>query len=306
MTQEPAEAAPRPGVAETLAPGLVRVLAPNPSPMTLHGTNSYLLGETRLAVIDPGPADPLHLDALLAAIGGRPVSAIVVTHSHVDHSPLARPLARATGAPVLAFGDSAAGRSPVMQRLAAQGLAGGGEGVDPDFAPDETLSDGQILADDDWSLEALHTPGHMGNHLCLLWDRTLFSGDLVMGWASSLVSPPDGDLTDFMASLDRLSALDLTTCQSGHGAPIPDPQARIDWLRRHRLSREAQVLEALTPGPADLPTLTARVYTDIPPAMHPAAARNLLAHLVDLFGRGLVTATPHLAQDARFALARTP
>lgn len=281
--------------------GVVRVLAPNPSPMTYRGTNTYLVGHAALAVIDPGPDDARHMAALRAAIGGRPVSHIFVTHSHLDHSPLARRLARAVGAPVLAFGDSRAGRRPVMGRLAAAGLVGGGEGVDPDFRPDVTVADGTVVQTGAGPLSVLHTPGHLGNHICLGWGEMVFTGDHVMGWASSLISPPDGDLTAFMASCERLARLPARAFHPGHGDPVRDPAARLAWLVAHRQARQAQVLAALKAGPADLPELTARVYADTDPALHPAAARNLLAHLIDLHERGLVIARPQLSQTALFA-----
>ncbi len=292
---------PEAGNLEDLGDGIARVLAPNPSPMTFWGTNSYLLGDRSVAVIDPGPSSPAHFEALLRAIGGRKVSHILVTHSHVDHSPLARPLAKATGAPVLAFGDSRAGRSPAMDQLAAQGLAGGGEGVDPDFAPDILLADGGVVEGDEWTLEAFHTPGHFGNHLCLRHGNDLFSGDHVMGWASSLVSPPDGDLTDFMASTQRLTKIGAARALPGHGDPVEALDARLRWLIGHRLSREAQILDALAAGPATCEALTAVIYTDVAPALLPAAARNVFAHLVDLAGRGAVAATPELSVNATFS-----
>ncbi len=299
---------PVPGVAEPLAPGLRRIVAPNPSPMTFRGTNTYLLGtgipgKGALAVIDPGPDDDGHLQAILDAVGpSQSISHILVTHAHVDHSPLAGPLSEATGAPVLAFGTAEAGRSDVMTALAAQGLAGGGEGVDTGFAPDITLRDGEEIAGDGWSLTALHTPGHMGNHLSFAWGDTLFCGDLVMGWASSLVSPPDGDLTDFMASCRRLLAMPWRVFHPGHGAPIADPATRLDWLIDHRAAREAQVIAALAAGPATARALAARVYTDTPPALLPAAARNVFAHLVDLYGKKRVAPEGPLSADTAFAL----
>ncbi|MEY8839833.1 MBL fold metallo-hydrolase, partial [Cribrihabitans sp. XS_ASV171] len=181
---------PTPGEPITLAPGLRRVLAPNPSPMTSRGTNTYLLGESDLAVIDPGPAIPDHLEAILAALGpGQRISHIVVTHSHVDHSPLARRLAERTGARVHAFGGPEAGRSAVMRDLAENGLAGGGEGIDTEFSPDVTLADGERIEGAGWELEVIHTPGHLGNHIALGWGSHCFTADHVMGWASSLVSP---------------------------------------------------------------------------------------------------------------------
>ena len=291
------------GQSVVLEDGLTRVLAPNASPMTYWGTNSYILGHDRVAVIDPGPDDPAHLAALVHAIGGRPVSHILVTHSHLDHSPLARPLSQATGAPVLAFGDSRAGRSAAMQKLAASGLMGGGEGVDPGFAPDILVADGDTITGDGWQLTGLHTPGHFGNHLSYLWGDVAFSGDHLMGWATSLVSPPDGDLTDFMASCTRLAATGMTRAHAGHGPPIAQAQVRLQALITHRKGRESQILAELTNGPATPAAMTARIYTDVTPALLPMAQRNVLAHLVDLTTRGLAAPTGPLSATAHYHLA---
>ncbi|WGH78298.1 MBL fold metallo-hydrolase [Jannaschia ovalis] len=276
--------------------GLRAVLAPNPSPMTQAGTNSWILGQRDVAVIDPGPADPAHLAALLRAVDDRPLTAILVTHSHLDHSPAARPLAEATGAPVLAFGPSEAGRTPAMAAL--RGVAGG-EGVDPDFRPDRALSDGEEIAGAGWSLRAHWTPGHMANHMAFEWieAETVFTGDTVMGWASTLISPPDGDLGQFMESLDRLAGLGARRFLPGHGAAVDDPAARCRDLRRHREARSRALLAAMD-RPVTIPALVARVYADTPPALHPAAARNVLAHLIELARSGHVAATPGLAPDA--------
>lgn len=289
------------GVPVTLAPGLRRLVAPNPSPMTYRGTNTYLIGTGDLAVIDPGPDSPAHLDAILGALEpGQRISHIFVTHTHLDHSPLARPLSERTGAPVLAYGDALAGRSAVMTDLAAAGLAGGGEGIDAGFRPNETLSDGQIITGDGWELEVIHTPGHLGNHIALAWGSACFTADHVMGWASSLVSPPDGDLTDFMASCRRLRARAWEVFHPGHGAPVTDPAARLDWLMSHREAREAAILQHLTQGPATAEALARAVYTDTPAALLPAATRNVFAHLVDLTGKSAVAPTGPLAANAEF------
>ena len=275
---------------------LTRVLAPTPSPMTAEGTNSWILGRDALAVIDPGPALPDHLDALVAAIDGRPVRAILVTHAHLDHSPAAAPLAARTGAPVLAFGDARAGRALRMQGLA--GL-GGGEGVDAGFAPDRRLSDGDEVAGDGWTLRAHWTPGHMANHMAFEWRGagTVFTGDTVMGWASTLISPPDGDLVQFMASLDRLEGLEADRFLPGHGAAVEAPGQRCRDLRAHREARSEAILGALN-APRRIEAVVAEVYADTPPALRAAAARNVLAHLVALEAAGRVTADPAPGPDA--------
>lgn len=289
------------GVAPELEPGLRRIVAPNPSPMTYRGTNTYLVGQDEIAVIDPGPDSASHLDAILSAVDTARISHIIVTHSHLDHSPLAAPLAARTGAPVLAFGGPEAGRSAIMQQLAESGLAGGGEGIDTAFAPDRLVADGERIAGAAWELEVIHTPGHLGNHIALGLGDACLTGDHVMGWATSLVSPPDGDLTDFMASCTRLNERSWRVFYPGHGAPVMAPGARLDWLIEHRKSREAAILTTLAAGPQDAGTLAAQVYTDTPPALLPMAERNVLAHLIDLLGKGQVMHEGPLSAAARFA-----
>lgn len=285
-----------------LEPGLRRITAPNPSPMTLHGTNTFLVGDRDVAVIDPGPMSEPHLDAILAALGpGQRITHILVTHSHLDHSPLARPLSDATGAPVMAAGPSDWGRSPTMQALAEDGLIGGGEGRDADFVPDVVLGDGEVIAARDWRIKALHTPGHMANHLCFSWTGALFCGDLVMGWSTSLISPPDGDLAAFRASLNRLMTRDDRVFYPAHGEAILPPRARCRELLDHRAAREAQILAALADGAATPRDLASRIYTDIPAQMLPAAERNVLAHLCDLVDRNIVSVDSPLSPSARFA-----
>ncbi len=301
--QAPDDFNPTPGLPEVLQPGVRRILAPNPSPMTFRGTNTYLVGEKDLAVIDPGPTIEAHLDAILAAVGpGQRISHVIVTHAHVDHSPLAAELSRRTGAPVLGFGPASAGRSRVMQHLVDQGLHGGGEGIDAAFTPDIELSDGEVIATDGWSLEVLHTPGHLGNHIALALGDACFTADHVMGWASSLVSPPDGDLTDFMTSCRNLRARAWKVFYPGHGAPIEDPAGRLDWLIAHREAREAAILEALVAGPATPGELARQIYTETPPALLQAAERNVLAHLIDLMGKSLVSPKKGLTATATFQL----
>lgn len=279
------------------------ITAPNPSPMTFTGTNTFLVGAETLAIIDPGPKDSQHLNAIIEAVGNTPVSAILVTHAHLDHSPLARPLANAVNAPIYAFGPAQSGRSKVMQQLADQGLTQGGEGVDHDFQPDHILQDGDTVDGPGWSLRAIHTPGHMGNHLCFAMGDVLFTGDHVMGWASSLVSPPDGDLTDFMASCAKLQQENWRLFLPAHGDPVTTPAERLAWLINHRKGREAQIIAALR-TPLPLSELTHTVYADIDQRMLPAAARNLFAHLVDLHGRGVVTASSSLSEGALFQLKK--
>lgn len=303
---EETEYDPSPGVAVPLAPGLRRILAPNPSPMTFRGTNTYLLGEGDIAVIDPGPDDPRHLAAILAALApGEHISHIFVTHGHRDHSALAARLAAAAGAPVLAFGPSTAGRSDLMACLARQGLAAGGEGVDDGFRPDIALADGASVATESWQIDAIWTPGHMSNHMVFRWGDRLFSGDLVMGWSTSIVSPPDGDMAAFLDSCRRLRGAGDRIFHPGHGAPVGDPQARLEELIGHRLQREAQICAALSERPQSVAELTQAIYPPLDPGLESAARRNVFAHLVDLCTRGLASADPHLSPVAAFRTSST-
>lgn len=294
--------APLPGAITTLAPGIRRILAPNPSPMTLWGTNTFLIGEGEVTVLDPGPALPAHFDAIHAGLApGEHVARILVSHAHLDHSPLARPLSGATGAPILAFGNATAGRSELMSNLAKRGLSGGGEGVDYTFAPDERLANGDVVEiGNGLNVEAIWTPGHMANHLSFALGDIVFTGDHVLGWASTLISPPDGDLSAFLASCQKLKTRAAHMFLPAHGAAITEPAARLDWLVDHRKSRETEILDALAVQPARISTLTAAIYNDTPPALVPAAERNVFAHLIDLTTRSLVRATPALTADALF------
>lgn len=272
--------------------------------MTHKGTNTYILGSGKVAVIDPGPAIARHHEAILSALDpGERISHIFVSHAHLDHSGLSRHLAQATGAPVLAFGAADSGRSAAMQRLMTQAPLGGGQGVDHGFLPDILLADAETVVGQDWTLEAIHTPGHMGNHLCFASGNVLFSGDHVMGWSTSLISPPDGDMTDYMAALKKLTQRQWTEFLPGHGAAILQPQRRIADLITHRLDRERALLAALSTGATEIGHLTRMVYTDIPPTLMDAALRNVLAHLIDLEGRNLLTAAPCPGPDAVFSLA---
>jgi glyoxylase-like metal-dependent hydrolase (beta-lactamase superfamily II) len=297
--------APPIGVAEALAPGLRVVTAPNPGPMTFTGTRSYIVGEGEVAVIDPGPDLAAHLDALAAAVAGERVAAVLVTHAHRDHSAGAAAFAARVGAPVLAHGEAAAARSPAMARLARSGALGGGEGLDARFRPDRRIGEGAVVGGRGWTLTALATPGHTADHLSFAWAEAgaVFSGDAVMGWATTLISPPDGDLGAFRASLARLLARDEAVYYPGHGAPVTDPTRLVRHLLAHRDAREAEIVAALAAGATRIPELVAGIYADVDPALHAAAARNVLAHLVDLAERGRVRADGPLGPGAAYRLA---
>jgi hydroxyacylglutathione hydrolase len=272
--------------------------------MTFLGTNTYLIGDGDVAVIDPGPDDERHLDALLSSLdAGERITHVFVTHSHRDHSPLARQLSRHTGAPILAFGDAHAAASPRTEILANAGQIGGGEGIDRAFRPDVCLTDDMQIEGRTWFLRSIWTPGHFGNHLCFQWGDRVFSGDHVMGWATSLVSPPHGDMAAYMRSLRRLQALNARILYPGHGAPVDAPRERIETLVAHRTAREAQIIASLNETPQTLAELRLCVYPDTPPALARAAERNLLAHLIDLIHKGIARADGELSQSARFLLA---
>lgn len=290
----------------TLQADLRSIRAPNPSPLTGDGTNTFIIGTGHVCILDPGPDDTGHLQAILQALNpAEQIAAILVTHSHLDHSALAPRLAAQTGAPVFAFGDSLAGQSDFMRRLSARGVGGGGEGVDVTFRPDHCLRDSEVFSFGADQITAIWTPGHMGNHLCFQWRDAVFSGDHVMDWATTLVSPPDGDLGAFMQSLTRLEASYARVLYPAHGRAITDPMQRLQDLRAHRLTREAQILAALSHGSSQITALVTSIYSKIPANLHRAAARNVYAHLIDLWQRGIVEAKPDMTPDAVYSLSDT-
>ena len=300
LTLSPApQGSPQPRV-----PRLRCLLAPNPSPLTFRGTNTYIIGSGRVAVVDPGPDDDGHIAAILAALDpGEIVEQILITHPHRDHSALASRLSAQTGAPVLAFGRADEGRSPRMAALAAQRPTGGGDGLDTSFAPDRNLADGERISGPDWEVTSLHTPGHLGTHLCFCLGEVLLSGDHVMGWSTSIVAPPDGDMGDYMNSLARLDRPDWQQFLPGHGDPIPHPQRRVQELITHRRAREAQILDALAQAPQTAAQIAHSLYPDLAPNLKPAATRNVLAHLIDLHGKSHIHTDHPLTANNLFHLA---
>lgn len=296
---------PLPGQMFHAAPGLRGLLADNPSPMTGSGTISWIVGEGEVALVDPGPGDPAHAQALRQALGHERITAILVTHAHHDHSGLARHLARDWGAPVLAFGDAEAGRSPHMAAFAADADLPRTEGADTGFRPDTTLADGEVIAGRSWRLEAIHTPGHFGNHMCFAMGEDILCGDLAMAWSTTIVAPPDGDMAEYLASLRRIAGRRPARLHPAHGATIDRPEDRIAELIAHRLRREAQILDALGAGATNAQDLAHRIYTDTPPRLLGAAALNVLAHLIDLAQRNIVTAIDPMSRRARFARSGT-
>jgi len=272
------------GALMRLSPLVGRVLAPNPSPFTYTGTQTYIVGAEDVAVIDPGPDDAAHLAALVDAIGGRPVRAILCTHTHRDHSPAAAPLGALTGAPVI-------GCAPLtMDDDGPRADAA----FDAAYRPDRVLADGQGVGGMGWTLMAVATPGHTSNHLCfaLPEEGALFTGDHVMGWSTSVVSPPDGDMTAYMASMQRLLDRDDAVYYPAHGDPVDSPQRLVRGMMGHRKQREGQIVRFLERnGASEVPAMVLEMYKGVDPRLHSAAGRSVLAHLIDLDGRGIAAAT---------------
>jgi glyoxylase-like metal-dependent hydrolase (beta-lactamase superfamily II) len=268
------------GQVERLAPGIRRVLAGNPSPFTFTGTQTYIVGEGEVGVIDPGPDLSEHLDAILAATTGEKITAIICTHTHRDHSPASRPLAAATGAPII--GCAALALDDDGPRADAA--------FDFDYAPDRVLGDGDCVEGPGWRLAAVATPGHTSNHLCLAMEGTgaLFTGDHVMGWSTTVVSPPDGDMAAYMQSLDLLLKRDDKIYFPAHGPAVEKPHRHVRALITHRRMREQQILRRLGEGEGRIPAMVETMYQGTDPRLFPAAGRSVLAHLVDLEARGLV------------------
>ena len=283
------------GETDQVSPLIRRLIAENPGPFTFTGTGTYIIGSGEVAVIDPGPADPVHLQALQRALEGERVSAILVTHTHLDHSPLAAPLARATGAKI--HGLPAPGLPEAAIRL--------DEGHDRSFRPDALLADGEGISGPGWRLEALATPGHASNHLCyaLGQENALFSGDHVMGWSTTVVSPPDGDMTDYLASLERVAARGFSTLWPTHGPPVTDVAPFLAAYRDHRMQREAQILAQLARGRTGIPEMVREIYAEVDPRLHPAAAHSVLAHLIKLVREGRVVSDGPPGPSAIYELA---
>jgi glyoxylase-like metal-dependent hydrolase (beta-lactamase superfamily II) len=260
-----------------VSPLVRRVIANNPSAFTFHGTGTYILGRGRVAIIDPGPANDAHIAALLDAVRNETVTHILITHTHRDHSPGARALQQATGAPTFGFGPHPGGAPP-------PGAARVEEGADRDFKPDETIDDGATLSGPGWTVDAVHTPGHIRNHLCfgLREEKTLFTGDHVMGWSTSVISPPEGHMAEYFESLAKLLPRDDDRYLPTHGPAVTNPRPFVRAFITHRRMREGQILAAIEAGAATVPDLVARLYRNTDPRLHRAAARSVLAHLIHL------------------------
>lgn len=277
---------PAHGEAVPVADNVQRITVNNPSPFTFHGTNTYIVGDSSVAVIDPGPEDEAHFRALMAALKGREVTHIFVSHTHRDHSPLSRRLKQETGASIIAEGP----HRPARPLFAGEANPFA-ESADTTFVPDIRVSDGDAIEGDGWRMTAIHTPGHTANHTAFALDGTglLFSADHVMAWATTIVAPPDGSMADFMASLEKLLARDDRLFLPGHGGPVREPASFLRGLRAHRRMRERAVLERIRSGDRLIPDMVKAIYATTDPRLHGAAALSVLAHLEDLVEKGRVT-----------------
>jgi glyoxylase-like metal-dependent hydrolase (beta-lactamase superfamily II) len=289
-----------PDQVQEVAPGVRALVADNPGPFTFKGTISYIVGRGRVAIIDPGPDDVAHVAALLNAVRGETISHIFVTHTHRDHSPAAAKIKAATGAQVYAQGPHRPARAlhvGEVRRLDAS--------ADLDFGPDIALADGESVSGSGWTLQAVATPGHTANHMAYAFKEAdlLFAGDHVMAWSTTIVAPPDGAMSDYMASLQKLARRSEPVYLSGHGAPVRDAPRYVQYLIRHRQAREASILHRLGKGAADIPTIVRAVYIGLDPRLVGAAALSVLAHLEELVARGAVITegSPSIAGIYRLA-----
>ena len=284
------------GRCDQVSPLIRRVVAENPGPFTFTGTGTYIVGHDEVAVIDPGPPDHRHLEALLEAVKGERVSHVLVTHTHTDHSPLARPFAEATGAPILAA------RPPALPSLETVAE----EGDDASFRPDVVLTGGEVVSGPGWTLEAMATPGHASNHMAfaLREENALFPGDHVMGWSTTVVTPPDGDMDAYLASLDAVTERDFATLWPTHGPPVTEVAPFLAAYRAHRLAREAQILARLEAGDRTIGEMVPVLYAAVDRRLWPAASLSVLAHLIRLVRLGRVTSDGPVEMGSSFRLAR--
>jgi glyoxylase-like metal-dependent hydrolase (beta-lactamase superfamily II) len=289
-----------PGACSELSPLVRRIVADNPSAFTFTGTCSYIVGRGEVAIIDPGPDKSAHVAALLDAVRGETVTHIVVSHTHRDHSPAARAIKAATGAPIVGCSAHRSARALGVGETNTLEASG-----DLDHKPDEELREGNVVEGPGWRLEAIETPGHMANHLCfaLPEERTLFSADHVMAWATSVIAPPDGSMSAFMASLEKLRARDDALYWPGHGGPVKEPQRFVRALAHHRRQREVSILGRLAAGDRSIGAIVPAIYQGLAPALHGAAGLSVFAHLEDLVARGVVASDGPPTLEAEYRLA---
>jgi len=281
------------GEPKNVTPLIRRIVANNPGPFTFHGTGTYVLGKGKVAIVDPGPADSDHVAALLNAVRNETVTHILITHTHIDHSPATAAIKKATGAATYGFGP---------HPTSPEGMAE--ESGDHDFRPDIVVSDGDVISGHGWTVDALHTPGHISNHLCfgVREEKALFSGDHVMGWSTSVISPPDGDMKSYMNSLRKLLPRDDQVFIPTHGAEIRDPQNFVKAYMAHREDRERQIMACLREGMDTIPVMVKKMYAAVDPRLHGAAARSVLAHMIHMIETGRVISDGLPSVSTRYKL----
>ena len=286
-----------------LQDGLMRLIAPNPSPMTSTGTNTYILGRKELLIIDPGPNSEAHLRNIMEVIpNNTKVTHILITHSHLDHSGLAPKLSKILNAPTLAFGTALDGLSNDMKRICKMGLTFETFGIDTEFVPDHFLEDKEKISSLEWEVVAHHTPGHLSNHICYQYLDKLFTGDHIMEWSTSVISPPEGDVSQFINSCEKIYNLHCEKFYPGHGIPVENPSERIVELIEHRKKREAEILNFLKNRDATISQITKKIYLNIDQNLLSVASRNVKAHLVDLIIKKQVTVDDISSDTAMYSL----
>lgn len=281
---------------ETIAPGIRRVVAENPGPFTLHGTGTYIIGEGKVAVIDPGPADSAHIDALVKGLAGETITHVLVTHTHMDHSPGCALLREYTDAPTYAYGPHGAGKLEVGVQVE--------EGGDMEFDPDVKVRDGDIIEGEGWSVECVYTPGHTSNHICFQYreQKALFTGDHVMGWSTSIISPPDGDMGDYLNSLNKLLTRNDEIYWPTHGPSIDSPKSFVQKFIEHRQEREDQIINCLQRGLTTIEVMVPDMYDGLPEFMYPAAARSVLAAMEHMANKGNIATDGAITLKATYRL----
>lgn len=287
----------RAGECLRVSPLVRRIVANNPGPITFTGTCSYIVGMGQVAIIDPGPDEAAHIEALLDAVRGETVTHIVITHTHKDHSPASRAIQAATGARIVGCGPHRSARPLFVGETNMLEASS-----DKDYAPDQEMAEGDAIQGPGWTLEAMATPGHMANHLSFVLpeEKALFSGDHVMAWSTTVVAPPDGSMSEFMASLDKLRGRDDMLYWPGHGGPVQDPQRFVRALAHHRRQREASILNRLNAGDRTIPEIVAAIYQGLNPALVGAAGLSVFAHLEDLVAREQAVTDGIPALDSRY------
>lgn len=282
------------GVVDQISPLIRRVICKNPGGFTFHGTGTYIVGQGEVAVIDPGPLDDDHISALERAVEGETVTHILITHTHRDHSPAAAPFKKSTGAPTYGYGPHGGDRGgPKVE-----------EGGDYEFVPDQEIKNGDVIKGNGWTFEAIHTPGHTSNHICfaLREENAIFSGDHVMGWSTSVISPPDGNMADYMNSLSKMLTRDEEIYWPTHGPAITDPKTHVEAFIAHRNGREDAIMECIREGRNTIPAMVEVMYADVDPRLHRAAGRSVFAHLLHMAETGRVTTDGTPSPDGTYAV----